>query len=135
MAKVERKRKLLYKSLIFLLKIIPMLLAFCTLLNTALWFFGINLGILSYIGGTSLLPLLFIYIASYAFEFCAYHRMFLNYVVVNNIISIIDYYCGIGFGFLVYLVIAGIFLYLILYLHQREKKNEKCSKSIIAKHH
>ena len=49
-----------------------MLLAFITLLNSILSYFNIDLVILSYIGEVSLITILFIYIASYAFKFCKY---------------------------------------------------------------
>ena len=75
--------KLLYKVTVIVLKILPMLLAFITLLNSILSYFNIDLVILSYIGGVSLITILFIYIDSYTFKFCEYHRMFLHYIVVT----------------------------------------------------
>ena len=64
--------KLLYKITVIVLKVLPMLLAFITLLNSILSYFNIDLVILSYIGGVSLITILFIYIASYAFKFYEY---------------------------------------------------------------
>lgn len=104
--------KLLYKITVIVLKILPMLLAFITLLNSILSYFNIDLVILSYIGGVSLIPILFIYITSYTFKFCEYHRMFLHYIVITWIINIIDLYIGIPINDLEYLclqmIIAGI---------------------------
>ena len=54
--------KLLYKVIVIVLKIFPILLAFITLLNSILSYFNIDLVILSYIGGVSLITILFIYI-------------------------------------------------------------------------
>ena len=54
--------KLLYKVTVIVLKILPILLAFITLLNSILSYFNIDLVILSYIGGVSLITILFIYI-------------------------------------------------------------------------
>lgn len=85
----------LHKITIGVLKIIPMLLALTTLLNQILSYFGIDLEVLGYIGGVSLLPIIFLYLASYCFHFCNYHRMFLHYVVVCDILTLIDYYIGI----------------------------------------
>ena len=65
--------KLLYKVTVIVLKILPMLLAFITLLNSILSYFNIDLVILSYIGGVSLITILFIYITSYAFKFYKYN--------------------------------------------------------------
>lgn len=121
--------KLLYKITVIVLKILPMLLAFITLLNSILSYFNIDLVILSYIvsyiGGVSLIPILFIYITSYTFKFCEYHRMFLHYIVVTWIINIIDLYIGIPINDLEYLclqmIIAGISLFLVLYFYLKRK--------------
>ena len=95
--------KLLYKVTVIVLKILPMLLAFIILWNFILSYFNIDLVILSYIGGVSLITILFIYITSYTFKFCEYHRMFLHYIVITWIISIIDLYIGIPINDLEYL--------------------------------
>lgn len=124
----------LHKITIGVLKIIPMLLALTTLLNQILSYFGIDLEVLGYLGGVSLLPMIFLYLASYCFQFCNYHRMFLHYVVVCDILTLIDYYIGIPVSallmLLIYLSIAGIALFIILYLHQ---KHVKCIKSTTCK--
>ena len=122
----ESLEKSVYKILLYLLKIIPMLLALTALLNTTFSYFGIDAPILSYIGGVSLLPLIFLYIASYAFRFCEYHRMFLHYVLVTWILNIVDYYYGIPVSdkhlFLLYLIVTCVFLFLILYMYVRSRK-------------
>ena len=109
------------------IKVIPMLLALTALLNTMLSYFGIDLAILSYIGGVSIFSLVFLYLSSYAFEFCECHRMFLHYVSLNWVLNIYDYYIGIPVSdkelFMLYMIITGIFLFIILYLHLRTLKN------------
>ena len=97
------RSKLLYKIELRLLKIIPMILAFTALLNSILSYFNIDLYILSYIGGISIFTMVFLYLSSYVFKFCEYHRMFLHYVVVTWIINTIDYYIGIPINDLEYL--------------------------------
>ena len=118
-------RKRLYKVTIGVLKIIPMLLSFCVVLNMFFDFFGIDSGIISTIGGISFLPLLFIYLASFAFGFCRYHRMFLHYIVANNVLTMADYYVGLPVDnvslFMVHIFLVGLFLFLILYLYKHEK--------------
>ena len=120
------KSKTLYKIELGLLKIIPMILALTALLNSILSYFGIDLYILSYIGGVSIFTMLFLYLSSYVFKFCEYHRMFLHYIVSTWIINIIDYYVGIPISDLEYLclqmIIAGISLFIILYLYVRSHK-------------
>ena len=117
--------KRLYKVTIEALKIIPMLLSLCALLNTIFSFYGIDTDILSHIGGISLLPLGFLYLVSYVFRFCVYHRLFLDYLLVTDILNLVDFYIGIPISdrgaFGLYLLISGVFLFAILYYHQKEK--------------
>lgn len=117
-----------YKVTLEFLKVIPMLLALCDLANTIVGLLGLKLEIVSFIGGISILTLLFLYLVSYVFKFCIYHRMFLHYILVNNIINTLDYTVGLPisdfeFACLVSFV-AGIFLFLILYF----RKKERCCK-------
>lgn len=118
--------KTLYKIELYLLKIIPMILALTALVNAVLSYFGIDLYILSYIGGVSIFTMIFLYLSSYVFKFYEYHRMFLHYVVVTWVINIIDYYIGIPINDLEYLclqmIVAGISLFIILYLYVRSHK-------------
>lgn len=122
MVKEEKSKqvrsKTLYKFELILLKFIPFILAFVCFLNTVFSYFGIDLEFLAHIGGISLLTLLFLYVSSYVFKFCLYHRLALHYVVINNVLNIYDYYIGVPLDdrnlFILYLVIAFIFLTLIL---------------------
>lgn len=103
-----------------------MILALTALVNAILSYFGIDLYILSYIGGVSIFTMIFLYLSSYVFKFCEYHRMFLHYVVVTWVINIIDYYIEIPINDLEYLclqmIVAGISLFIILYLYVRSHK-------------
>lgn len=121
MTKVEKsKSKTLYKIEIVLLKVLPMVMAGLCLLNTILSYYGIETELITYLGGVGIIPLLFLYISSYVFKFCSYHRMFLHYVVVNNVLCYIDYKYGIPItdrDFLcIHLCIAGLFLFIIIHL-------------------
>lgn len=124
MAKVEKskpqslKSKRLYKFELILLKFIPFILAIACLLNTILSYFGIDLIILTYLCGISFFTLLFLFVSSYVFKFCLYHRLPLYYVVVNNLLAIYDYHIGIPLNdkhlLILYLIIAWVFYILIL---------------------
>jgi hypothetical protein len=106
-----------------------MVIAILYLLNTILSYIGIDTVILSLLGGMSILPLIFLYLTSYVFKFCAYHRMFLHYIVVCDIINYIDYYYGIPLSdrslFALNIIIAGVFLFVILYLKFKVCKHLK----------
>ena len=91
-AEARLKSKNLYKVELYLLKIMPMVIALAYLVNTVSSYFGVDIPILASIAGMSLIPLIFMYISSYVFKFCEYHRMFLHYIAVNDIINIYDWY-------------------------------------------
>lgn len=125
MAAAANLTKHSFKLLVGTLKIIPMLLAICETLNTALYYLDIYLPVLSFIGGTSFIPLIFIYISSWVYHFCAYHRMFIYYVAILHLINIVDYTIGIPIGYYAMLafhsMIASVFLFTTLYLYRKEK--------------
>jgi len=116
-------RKALHKTVLYVLKVVPMVIAGICLVNTTLSYYDIDLSILSYI--VFWLMLSFLYIASYAFRFCKYHRMFLHYVAVSTILCSIDYEWGLPIEdweyLILHFIIAGIFLFLVLYYHEKEK--------------
>lgn len=89
---------MLKKLLIIFLKVIPMILAGMSFANTFLFYFDVDTEWMYYVGGTSVLTLAFLYLASYVFKFCEYHRMFLHYIVICNIINGIDYHFRLPVG-------------------------------------
>lgn len=128
----ERLRsKLLYKIELYLLKIIPMLMAVCSACNSILSYFDIEVVVINYLGGVSLLPLMFLYLSSYVFKFCAYHRMFLHYLLITDIINIYDYHIGIPLDNLKYLclhmIVTIISMFIVLFLYINRKKKNKGS--------
>jgi len=127
MAAEERLRsKALYKITLLALKVMPMLLALVALLNSTLSYTGLDITVLSYIGGISLLPLAFLYLVSYVFCFCPCHRMFLHYVAVTDCINIYDYHIGIPLDDLqmlcLYAIVTGTCLFITLYLYAAHHK-------------
>ena len=126
--------KTLYRLFLGFLKIIPMTMAGLFLLNTVLSYFGIDYSIISYLAGVGLIPWLFIMLASYTLRFCEYHRMFLWYIIVNNIVCWIDDNYGLPVsdrGYLVlHFIVAGLFLFLVLYFHQKCRRENFRDKII-----
>lgn len=120
MVKEENLRKRLYRSEIFILKIIPIILAVCCVLNMFLEYLGVYANILTYIAGIGVLPLLFIYLSSFVFKFCTYHRIPIYYIMLNNILCYIDYEFGIPIsnrniiGLHIFIIGIFIILYIII---------------------
>ena len=131
------RSKYLYKAVLVFLKVIPILLAFFDILNTTLCFIGIECSLVSYIGGVSFLTLAFLYLASYVFQFCEHHRMFLRYIVLSNLVSIIDYEFGIPVSnralLDIHFILLGLALFIALYLYLKQRNEHRSDKGLPAK--
>ena len=110
--------KSLYKIVLYSVKVIPMLVSGIYLLNTVLSYYGIDLELFSYVVQFLFIGLM--YISSYAFKFCSWHRMFIHYILIILILNIIDYHVGIPLSdkgmVTLYIIIATICLFIALYL-------------------
>ena len=91
----EKFDKNVVKRFILVTKIVPILIAIVHLINSVLSFIGSNDIPLNYVGGISLLPIIYLYVASYTFHLCNYYRMFLHYSIFIDLINVYDYYFGI----------------------------------------
>ena len=105
---------MLKKLLILFLKVIPMILAGLAFINTVIAYYAIEAVWIHYIGGTSILTLTFLYLASYVFKFCEYHRMWLHYVVACNVISFIDAHYGLPVGDVEYLMLHSFLMFITM---------------------
>ena len=117
--------KVLYKLILYSVKVIPMLISGIYLLNTVLSYCNIDLPLFSYI--VQFLFIGFFYIASYAFKFCAWHRMFIHYISLVLILNIIDYHIGIPLSdrniLAAYLIISIVFLIITVILKFKSCKH------------
>lgn len=116
------RSKNLYKVFLVALKVLPMLISLCYLLNTITAYLGYNIEIFSFIGGVSLLPWIFLYVSAVVFRFCMYHKMFLFYILSDDVINYLDYFFDFTTAyefFIIHMSIAGVFLFLILYLYKK----------------
>ena len=87
--------KRLYKLLLLILKIIPFLLSINETVFTILHYYDIECYSLNFFGGFSVLFLLQLYIMSYVFNYCKWHRVPLHYVTIVNILALYDTFVGI----------------------------------------
>lgn len=115
--------KLMYKLELISVKYVPIITALLYTISMILSYLDMDVRMFDVIVGNSLITTVPMYISSYVFRFCKYHRMFIHYLVTVNIIDLIDVTIGIpvdDFNLLIiYLIIAGIFAFLALYLHQK----------------
>lgn len=115
------------KIFLIMLKTIPILLASISFINTLLNIFGIKIMFLTNISFISVLPLIFLYMASYVFQFCAYHRMFLHYLSFILLLNTIDLYWIIPISrmncVIIFMIITFIFLIITLYKYLKSKRH------------
>lgn len=115
-----------YKRFLIILKTIPVVLSFMCFLEIIFTYVKIECEILHIISFTSILPLIFLYSASYVFKFCEYHRMFLHYISFVTLYEIVDLYFNIPFKeasiFALLMIITFIFMVIILYKYMKDKK-------------
>lgn len=89
------KSKALYKLTLDTLKVLPMVMAFSYLAMFALANTIEDLVIIPHLLGTVIAPLVFLYLTSYVFKFCAFHRMFIHYYAFIELLNVTDYYIRI----------------------------------------
>ena len=123
--------KSLYKIELLLIKVIPFIIMCCYVINSVLSYFEINTIILSIIGGMSILPWIFLFVSSFVFRFCIYHRLPLYYVLITDIINYYDNVIGIPISnkslFVLNMIIVGIFILMIVFFkfRQHEQRTSK----------
>ena len=115
-------RKNIYKYELLAIKTIPIITVGIYVLRTMFSFMGIELPIMSFIGGMSLLMIVFMYLTSVVFKFCAYHRIFIHYITIIWILNTIDLYTEafinmnsrVSIGVLT--ILTGLTVFIALYL-------------------
>lgn len=123
--------KSLYKIELLLIKVIPFIIMCCYVINSVLSYFEINTIILSIIGGMSILPWIFLFVSSFVFRFCIYHRLPLYYILITDIINYYDNVIGIPISnkslFVLNMIIVGIFVLMIVFFkfRQHEQRTSK----------
>ena len=128
--KSVKNSKITHKLLILVIKYIPMVITLFYILNIILCKMEIDAPVLSNISGVSLLTWLFLYLSSIVFQFCIYHRIFLYYILVTDLINIYDNYFKIPIEDSQLLethgIIIGILVFVLLYIHIKDY--DKCNR-------
>lgn len=116
----EKLNRRTIRKFILITKVIPILIAAVHCINSFLSFLGSNDIPLNYIGGISLLPIIYLYVASYTFKLCSYYRMFLHYSILIDALNIYDFYIGIPLDdtnyFILFVCITIVTMLITIYL-------------------
>lgn len=107
-------------------KYIPFLIAICQILDLVLELCGINL-MFGWMCHISVLALLFILLASYVLKFCFYHRIFLYFSIILQIVTWVDYLIQfpITKDLFIILLLSSFFIVCIIALINYLKHNEQ----------
>lgn len=129
----------LYKVDLFLLKLLPMIMAFSYIIAQYAALFNIGAGpilvlqIVTHYLGLLLAPMMFMLISSKLFQFCNYHRMFIYYILVIQLMNITNWYFKIPISNLAYNVTQDIitvgFLLTALIMYIKKRREIKLCKN------
>lgn len=88
--------------------------------------------IVPHIIGTVIAPLVFVYLTSYVFRFCAFHRLFIHYYAFVELLNVTDYYIRIPISDVIIIFIHDsvtvVFLILAVVMYIYKYKKDKCLK-------
>lgn len=126
------KSKALYKLTLDTLKVLPMVMAFSYLAMFALANTIEDLVIIPHLLGTVIAPLVFLYLTSYVFKFCAFHRMFIHYYAFIELLNVTDYYIRIPISdeaiTTLHDSVTIVFLVMVVITYIIKFKKDKCLK-------
>lgn len=91
----KSKRSLKYKGFLILNKYIPHFAAILYIIYTILQIYNIDIPQFGCFTHVSLLTWTYMIITSIVFRYCYVHRLPLYYILVNEVLTEIDYYVGI----------------------------------------
>lgn len=113
--------KSLYKLDLYLIKITPFIISIGYIINNVLLSFNIHVPFLDDIVNLSLIPFIVLYISSFVFKFCIYHRLPLYYILFINIINLINACTNIFTGNAINIIISiiGVIILGIVYLKHK----------------
>ena len=128
------KSKDLYKTTLVLLKILPMIMVLSYFIMLGSYYYAPEYLIIPHILGTVCTPLAFIYITSYVFRFCAFHRLFIHYYAFIDILNVSDHYLHPYFNEKVVTFIHEIgtiiFIITAIIMYIYKYKRDKCTKVV-----
>lgn len=124
------------KLFVLMIKFVPIIMMVGMLSTNLCCYFEVGLmwtNLFDFILGNSLLISILLYVCSYTFGLCSWHRLIITANLINITIASYDILFGIPISDLkllaLYYIVATVFILIILY-NKFFNKNEKCHKSI-----
>ena len=85
-------RKWKHMLVLTVLRWLPAVMAFSYVMNAYCARLGVPWQIFTHYLGLVIAPMGFLYIASYVFKFCWYHRVFIHYITVVDFLNVTNWY-------------------------------------------
>lgn len=133
---MHTQKQTMKRLFILTIKFTPVIMMIGILGNNLLYYFGIGgnwVNLFDIFFGNSLITTFLLYICSYTFGLCSWHRLLITANLINVLIAGIDRVHRLPISdvqlLLSYYMVASIFLLIILY-NKFFRNNEKHSKSI-----
>lgn len=110
-----------------MVKWLPIIITVATLLNNTLAYFYIDNiinDLLEFTFGNSILVVLLMYACSYAFKFCAWHRILITYNLCTLLIALANRYVlftSAELKLTLYYILLGLTLIIIVYVRKHEQ--------------
>jgi hypothetical protein len=95
MSDTTLKSKSLYKLTLVTIKLLPMIMVISYIIMFILANTIEQFVIIPHILGTVIAPLVLLYLISYLFKYCYFHRLFIHYYAFIEILNVTDYYIKI----------------------------------------
>ena len=130
---MNQLNKDLYKVDLFLLKLLPVIMVVSHIIASYGAIFKVVSGaaiiiqIVSHYLGLVIAPIAFMYISSHVFQFCNYHRMFIHYIAVIELMNVTNWYFQLPItnelynGIQVTITITFAILALVMYIKKRRQ--------------
>lgn len=135
------KSKDLYKLTLSILKVLPMVMVFAYFLMLGCFYYTPKYVVIPHLLGTVFAPLAFVYITSYVFRFCSFHRIFIHYYAFISVLNVTDHYFEPYFnddiitlihdgGTIIFIILASVMYFL---KYKRERCLNKCNDKLYDK--
>lgn len=118
--------KNLNKILVLFIKFYPIVISIGYFVNILLHYFDIEYLLIDYTILHSISSIMFLYICSAVFSFCLYHRIFIHYILIQDILSYYDnvYTIPVSDKQFLYIQMSLLFIVLVIALRNYIKKKE-----------
>lgn len=121
--------KTLYKIFLSIVKYIPIILSLIFISHNVCVYFKITTILFTFLGGTSIIFIIVLYLVSWIFKFCYLYRLPLHYIIIGNIIGVLDRlfkFSISNIGMLrIYFILFGIMLIVYIWLMYKNRNKPK----------